>query len=92
MSKHYPPNVHPEPVDAPTPPQETTKPKKEKTHVRVDTSSLNIRKDPDLKAPVVATVPRGTKMLITKRADEYYGVETVDGHKGYVMRRYVEEV
>lgn len=89
MSNHE--NVHPEPKNVQTPPADPPA-KKETKQLRVTASALNIRKDPDLKAPVVVSVPKGTMLSMTEKHKDFYGVSTADGHKGYVMGTFVEEV
>ncbi len=54
----------------------------------VTASALNMRSEPSTGASVVATVPRGTAVLVTESLDGWYKV-VCQGQTGYMSRDYV---
>lgn len=60
-----------------------------KGYVKVDTA-LNVRKDPNMDAPVIAILPHGEIVtIISTENDEWTKIETVDGCEGYVKNDYL---
>lgn len=60
-----------------------------KGYVKVDTA-LNLRKDPNMNAPVVEILPpEEIVTIISTEDDEWTKVETVDGCEGYVRNDYL---
>lgn len=55
----------------------------------VKAAILNIRAEPSTKAVVVGRASRGTAMVPTHEAGEWYGVELIDGTIGWVHRDYL---
>ena len=57
----------------------------------VHCAKLNIRSRPDAKAPVIETLPAGTRVIInlTVQNDKFYEVLGPNGKKGYGMKTYI---
>lgn len=54
-------------------------------------AKLNIRSRPDPKAPIIETLPMGTKVIInlTVQNNKFYEVLGPNGKKGYGMKLYI---
>lgn len=50
----------------------------------VKAETLNVRARPSITAAVIAHAPRGTVIVPTDQAGEWYGVEMEDGGQGWV--------
>ena len=54
--------------------------------------ALHLRQEPSLSAPILTTLPLGTRLAFHSYSGEWVAVTTSDGTAGYVLRAYVSVV
>lgn len=59
--------------------------------VVTDCAKLNVRKAPDVTAPIICTIPRNAEVevLFEESTDEFYKVLTASGVEGFCMAKYI---
>ena len=59
--------------------------------VVTDCAKLNVRKAPEVTAPIICTIPRDTEVevLFEESTDEFYKVLTATGVEGFCMAKYI---
>jgi uncharacterized protein YgiM (DUF1202 family) len=51
--------------------------------------ALHLRAGPSWSAPIITTLPYGTRLAVRGDAGDWIAVTTPDGTRGYVLRTYV---
>lgn len=54
-------------------------------------AKLNVRETPNIDAPVLCILPRGTSVLVNEEesTDKFYKVYSPAGNEGFCMKRYI---
>ena len=55
-------------------------------------STVNVRKNPNMEARVLKTIPIGTNVRVTEEYDDNWAEINVSGTTGYMMRQYLERI